>query len=94
MAYQIEFGEGADKEFSKLDNSIKIKIGKFLRKLEKREDPRTLGEALEENLSDYWKFRIGDYRMVAEIQDDAFIVLILVVANRNDVYKIASKRLN
>lgn len=94
MAYQIRFEVGAKKDFKKIDNSIKIKIIKFLKKLESREDPRTLGESLEENLSGYWKYRVGDYRLVVEILDDVLTILMLVVSKRDTVYKIADTRLN
>ncbi len=59
-----------------------------------REDLRTLGEQLQANLSTFWKYRVGDYRLVAEIQDDKFVVLMLVVTHRSEVYKTADKRLN
>ena len=42
----------------------------------------------------YWKYRVGDYRLVAEIQDEQFIVLMLVIAHRREVYKMAKNRLN
>lgn len=93
MAYKIAFAEKAEKEFSGLDTSIKMQIGKFLDKLAQRENPRTVGEPLEENLSAFWKYRIGDYRLVAEIHDDILVVMILVAAHRREVYKIAGKRL-
>lgn len=94
MAYKIAFEESAEKEFSKLDNSVKRQMQKFLDKLASRDDPRTVGGPLEENLSAYWKYRIGDYRLVAEIHDDILIVLVLVACHRREVYKIAGKRLN
>lgn len=94
MAYKIEFEAQAFAEFSKLDGSVKKQIQKYIDKIAEREDPRTLGEPLQENLSAYWKYRVGDYRLVAEIQDDKFVVLMLAVAHRREVYKTASKRLS
>lgn len=94
MAYQIEFDEKAFADFSKLDGSVKKKIQKYINKIEEREDPRTLGEQLQENLSSYWKFQVGDYRLIAEIIDDRVIVLMLVIAHRREVYKTAKKRLS
>nr|CDL66165.1 unnamed protein product [uncultured bacterium] len=93
MAYRIEFEQKAFEEFSRLDGSVKKQIQKYIDKLATRENPRTLGEPLEANLSAYWKYRIGDYRLVAEIQDNKLVVLMLVVAHRREVYKIAGKRL-
>lgn len=94
MVYKIEFEERAFEDFSKLDGSVKKQIQKYLDKLAMREDPRTLGEPLQENLSAYWKYRVGDYRLVAEIKDDVLVVLMLAVGHRRDIYKNASKRLN
>ncbi len=65
-----------------------------MKRIEEREDPRTLGEQLQENLSAYWKFRVGDYRLIAEISDERVIVLMLVVAHLRKVYATAKKRLS
>lgn len=93
MAYKIEFEEEAFAEFSRLDGTVKKQIQKYINKLSERENPRTLGEPLQANLADFWKYRVGDYRLVAEIQDEKLIVLMLVIAHRREVYKKASKRL-
>ncbi len=94
MAYRIEFESQALEDFSRLDGAIKKRIQKYIDKIAEREDPRTLGEPLQENLSSYWKYRVGDYRLVAEIQDDKFIVLMLVIDHRRKVYNTASKKLD
>lgn len=93
MAYKVVLSSTAEDDFVKLDKSIQQRIFKYLKKIEEREDPRTLGEQLQENLSAYWKFRVGDYRLVAEIKDDILIVLMLAVGHRRDIYKKAAKRL-
>ena len=94
MSYKISIADSAEDDFSRLDKSVQQRIFKYLKKIEEREAPRTLGEQLQENLSMYWKYRVGDYRLVAEIQDDQFIVLMLVIAHRREVYKMAKNRLN
>ncbi|MGI5099432.1 type II toxin-antitoxin system RelE/ParE family toxin [Treponema vincentii] len=94
MAYKIEFEAQALAEFSNLDGAVKKQIRKYIDKLAEREDPRTLGEPLQSNLSMFWKYRVGDYRLVAEIQDEKLVVLMLVIAHRRVVYKTADKRLN
>ncbi|WP_321301752.1 type II toxin-antitoxin system RelE/ParE family toxin [uncultured Sphaerochaeta sp.] len=91
MAYQIRFEEQAKKELSALDNSVKIKILKFLRKLEDRKDPRSLGKPLTANLSRYWRYRVGNYRIICKIVDKEIIILILAVQHRSTVYKISNK---
>ncbi|MGP1459638.1 MAG: type II toxin-antitoxin system RelE family toxin [Treponema sp.] len=94
MAYKIEFDVRAFADFSKLDGSAKKQIQKYIDKIAERENPRTLGEPLQANLSSYWKYRVGDYRLIVEIQDDKLVVLMLVVAHRKQVYKTAQNRLN
>ncbi len=94
MAYRIEFEAQAFEDFSRLDGAVKKRIQKYIDKIAEREDPRTLGEPLQDNLSNYWKYRVGDYRLVAEIQDEKFIVLMLVIDHRRKVYNTASKRLD
>jgi mRNA interferase RelE/StbE len=94
MGYKIEWVESAAKEFSKLDNSVKIPVQRFLDKLMERDDPRTLGEELTANLVGYWKYRVGDYRLVAEIHDEVFKVLMLAIGHRRDIYDRANKRVS
>ena len=65
MAYLIRFEDQARKELYALDNSVKIKILKYLKKLEKRDDPRSLEKPLTENLSGYWRYRVGNYRIIS-----------------------------
>ncbi len=93
MTYKVSFEAKAEEEFAKLSKADQQKIFKYLKKLESREDPRTLGEALKSKLSSFWKYRVGNYRLIAEINDEGLIVIILVVAHRSKVYKIANKRL-
>lgn len=50
------------------------------------DDPRTLGWALRGELSEYWRYRVGDYRLVCEIQDDVLTVLVVRIAHRSKVY--------
>lgn len=87
MACKIEFEAEAYKQFNKLDNSVKKNIQKYLDKLEKRNDPRSLGEPLQSNLSGLWRYRVGDYRIIAKIQENMQIIVILVIAKREIVYK-------
>lgn len=94
MACKIEFDVRAAADFAKLDETVKKQIQKYINKIAEREDPRTLGEPLQENLSSFWKYRAGDYRLIAEIQNDVRMVIILVIDRRDKVYKIASKRLS
>jgi mRNA interferase RelE/StbE len=74
MAYLIRFEDQARKELSPLDNSVKIKILKYLKKLEERDNPRSLGKPLTENLSGYWRYRVGNYRIISKIFDKGITI--------------------
>lgn len=87
MAWTIKFKSEARKQWLKLDNSIKRQIDKFILKLEKSENPRKLGEALKANFKCFWRYRIGDYRLICDINDDTISIVILRIAHRKDVYK-------
>jgi mRNA interferase RelE/StbE len=89
LAWQIEFDPAARKELSKLDPQIAKRILHFLKsRLAKQKDPRELGEALKgSRLGDFWKYRVGDYRIIASIQDNTVCILVLRIGDRKEVYK-------
>ena len=89
MVWRIEFEDAALKELAKLDKPVAKRILAFLReRVAGLEDPRSVGEALKgSRLGDFWKYRVGDYRIVASIQDEALCVLVLKVGNRSGVYR-------
>lgn len=87
MAWRIEFDEAAEKELAKLDRQVARRIVKFLRE-RVTEDPRSVGEALKgSKLGAFWKYRVGDYRVIASIEDGALRVLVVRVGNRREVYR-------
>ncbi|MBN2858753.1 MAG: type II toxin-antitoxin system RelE/ParE family toxin [Sphaerochaetaceae bacterium] len=88
MAWQIKFETQAEKELSALDNSVKVKILKYLRKLEKCDDPRTRGKPVSKNLSGYWRYRIGNYRIISRIYDAELVMLVLAIRKRDVFYRI------
>lgn len=81
------------KNLSGWTDRLKTKSVNTLKKLKKEKNLKSLGEPLCANWASYWKYRVGDYRLVADIQDDRLIILFLVIAHRRHIYKIASKRL-
>ena len=86
--YKVEFSPEGEKALEKLDNSVAIRIKNWLNKnLEGCENPRYKGKALTGGLAGYWRYRVGDYRIIAEIQDDKIIILVTDVEKRNDIYK-------
>lgn len=89
MAWKIEFDDAAKKQLANLDKPAAKRITAFLRqRLSQLENPRSLGAALQgAELGNYWKYRIGDYRVIAKINDDKVIVLVLKIGNRKQVYR-------
>lgn len=79
MAWLIKFDDAAIKELEKLDKQIARRITEFLReRVAVLDDPRSIGEALKgSKLGDLWKYRVGDYRIISDIEDGALRILIL-----------------
>lgn len=72
-----------------MDKPVAARIRSFLRgRLAELEDPRSIGEALKgSSLGDFWKYRVGDYRIVAQIEDGALRILVVTLGNRREVYR-------
>lgn len=89
MAWRIEVDPAAAKELGKIDAQAARRIVKFLReRVALLDDPRSIGEALKGSaLGDFWKYRVGDYRVIASIQDAVLTVVVVRVGNRRDVYR-------
>lgn len=88
MKYSVNFDKKALKEFRKLDKPVQKRIVTWLEQhISGSENPRLLGKALEGNFNTLWRYRVGNYRIIADIKDDEFIVLIVKTGKRNDIYK-------
>jgi len=89
LAWQIEFDQSAKKELAKLDRQVARRLIDFLKnRVLNLRDPRSVGQALRgSTLGEFWKYRVGDFRIIASIQDDRMIVLVLRVGNRGDIYQ-------
>lgn len=89
MAWRIELTATAVKQLGKLDKSEARRITTFLRqRLATLDDPRSTGKALTgPQLGAYWRYRVGDYRIICDILDDALCILVIEVGNRRDVYR-------
>jgi len=87
MGYEIKFSKQADKTFSKLDNSVQKLIFKWIYKnLENCENPRQQGKALQGNLAGYWRYRIGNYRVISKIEDEQLTILLIDINHRSKIY--------
>lgn len=87
MSYSIETTARFDREFKKLDRYTQRLIKSWIEKhLIGCEDPRSVGKGLTANRSGQWRYRIGDYRIIAEIEDDKVVILFLSVGHRREIY--------
>jgi mRNA interferase RelE/StbE len=89
MAYGVELSAEVVRELGKLDQQQGKRILKFLHeRVAKLEDPRSIGKALHgSRLGEFWKYRVGDYRLICKIEDDRLIVLVLRIGHRKEVYR-------
>lgn len=89
MAWKIEFDPAASKELNKLDSQVIKRVLRFLHeRVARLDDPRSIGEALKgARLGEFWKYRVGDYRIIARIEDGKLTILVLKLGSRRDVYK-------
>lgn len=85
--YKIQFNNIAMKQFEKLDNSIKLKIVKLLKKLENVENPQAYGKALKNNLAGIHRYRVDNYRILVEFKDNELIILVVKIGKRAVIYK-------
>ncbi len=89
MAWKVELDSAAERDLDKLDPQIARRILAFLHgRIAPLDDPRSIGEALKgSKLGDFWKYRVGDCRVIASIEDGALRVLVERVGNRREVYR-------
>ena len=83
---KIELNYRAKKDFAKLDKHIQIQIFKKLKFIESLNDPKDDGKPLAGNLLGLWRYRSGDYRILAQILDDKLIILVVKISYRKNIY--------
>jgi mRNA interferase RelE/StbE len=88
LAWTIEYAETAKKQLRKLDKVLARRIVDFMdERIARSDNPRELGKALKGSLGDLWRYRVGDYRVLCDIQDGVLTVLVLQIGNRREVYR-------
>ena len=88
MAWTIEYADTAIKQLRKLGKPAARRILDYMdERIARLENPRSIGKALTGPLGDLWRYRVGDYRVICDIKDDTFRVLVVQVGNRRDVYR-------
>ncbi|MBK1693952.1 type II toxin-antitoxin system mRNA interferase toxin, RelE/StbE family [Chromatium weissei] len=89
MGFKITFDPAALDDLKKLDRSVQQRLLGFLRqRVSMLDDPRAIGEALVgSRLGNYWKYRVGDWRIICDIQDQYIVVRVVRIGNRREVYR-------
>ena len=89
MAWRIELADSAAKQLRKLDPQIAKRILTFLRdRVEPLDDPRSIGEALRgKELGAFWKYRVGDWRIIADLDDGVMLITVIRIGNRREIYR-------
>ncbi len=88
MAWRVEIARTAQKQIAKLDRQAQAEIVRTLReRVAQWENPRQAGKPLRGEKKGLWRYRVGDYRVICDIQDQANIVLVLALGHRKDVYR-------
>jgi mRNA interferase RelE/StbE len=89
MRWKIEIDPAADRELNRLDPQSARRILKYLHeRVAPLENPRSIGKPLKgPQFGEFWRYRVGDYRIIVRIEDNVLLILVLRIANRKNVYK-------
>ena len=83
---RIEYTETARKQLKKLEKTIQKRILDYMDEVALLENPRSRGKALVENMRGLWRYRVGDYRVICEIQESRIIISVLKIGHRKNIY--------
>jgi mRNA interferase RelE/StbE len=88
VAWKIQYARTARKDLQKLDRQVARRIVDYLdHRVAGAGDPRAHGKALNGAFSDRWRYRVGDYRLICDVQDETITVLVLTIGHRKDIYE-------
>ena len=87
MSYKLQFEKSALKKLIKMDSSQRIMLMAWMsQNLENCENPRKIGKALTGKMNQFWRYRVGDYRIVVDIHDDVLIIVVISLGHRSEIY--------
>ena len=93
MAWNVEFLATAKRQLQKIDRPWQEKILNYLEdEIAPLEDPRTRGKSLVGDKQGLWRYRVGDYRIICDIQDTKFVIAAITIGHRRDVYAGSGKK--
>jgi len=88
LAWTVDYTETARQQLRKLDRQVARRILDFLdERVAAAEEPRSMGKALTGPLGSFWRYRVGEYRIICDIQDGRLRVLVVQIGNRREVYR-------
>ena len=88
MGWTVEIGEFAESQLMKLDRPVRERILNYLNdRIEGCKDPRHFGEALKGDKSGLWRYRVGDYRIICQLQHERLVILAIAIGHRSKIYK-------
>jgi len=88
MRYKVSIEKKALKKLNKMDKNNKAYLTSWINKnLVNSKDPKEKGKALQGELGDLWRYRVGNYRILVDIKDDELLILIVDLGHRKDIYK-------
>ena len=88
MTWKVEYLASAARSFKKIDPQQRRRIRAYLEeRVVSLGPPPQLGKPLRGELTEFWRYRVGDYRVICQIQDDRLVVLVVRAAHRKDVYE-------
>ena len=87
MTWRAELSPRALKQLSKLDKPTARRIIDYLREIASGEDPHSQGKELTGNLAGFWRYRVGNYRIIASIEDDELLILAITIDHRSQIYR-------
>lgn len=88
MAWTVDYTETAKKQLRKLDKQVARRILDFLdERVADAQNPRSIGKALSGPMGSFWRYRVGEYRVICDIQDGQLRVLVVQIGNRREVYR-------
>lgn len=87
MGWTLEFTDAARKAFRKLGKGEADRVSRALQAIAKLDDPRSRGHILSGELCGLWRYRVGAYRVIAQIENDRLIILVVDIGHRSEVYR-------
>ena len=87
MVWKIDFTRRAEKALSKIDTTSAKRILKELNIVSQIDNPRSKGRALKGELTGYWRYRVGNYRVICDIMDSELLILAVDLGDRRDIYE-------